>query len=48
MPSLEDQMIDISVKIKHAREAGDIAALSVLEPQMERLLDQRYPARVDS
>ncbi|WKN53783.1 hypothetical protein HJ581_0008225 [Rhodococcus opacus] len=46
MPSLEDQLIDISAKIKHARETGDLTALSVLEPQMELLLEQRYPSKV--
>lgn len=39
MQSLQDQMIDISLKIRQARSHEDLAALAVLEPQMERLLD---------
>lgn len=38
-PSVHDQLVDVRTKIRQARFRNDIAALAVLEPQLDRLLD---------
>jgi hypothetical protein len=40
VPSLEDLMLDCGMKLTAARKAGALHAVAVLEPQMDRYLDQ--------
>lgn len=51
MPSLEDQLLDISIRFTAARKRGDTGAAKELGTQMDRLLDNRlmfYPATHDT
>ena len=42
MPTLDDQLYDISVRIKQAKARHDDGALAVLKAQADRLLDAKY------
>ena len=42
MPSLEDQLQDVSNKIRVAQFENNIAGLAVLEPMMDRLLEAKH------
>jgi hypothetical protein len=48
MPTLKDQLDDVRIKIRNARFANDMAALAVLEPMADRLLDAMLAAQVKS
>jgi hypothetical protein len=39
MPSLEDQLLDVGMRLTAARKRGDTGAAKVLGTQMDRLLD---------
>lgn len=42
MMSSEDQLLDVSIKIRNAHLGDNIPALAVLEPMMDRLLDAKH------
>lgn len=40
MPSLEDQIYDVWIKLRDARAFDNLAAVVVLEAQLKRLVDR--------